>query len=479
MIWTRPWEAFLVLAGIGLCLLPLAGGGALAQAARDPQTEIRRTDEERRRFERNIDAVHRSREQRFIQGRRVAYDEVLKRPDDIALNLAFARTQIRDGDLIGASATLERILLVVPRNRDVRILYAIVLYRLDNVVEARRLLQQVLATELPPSLRGELEVYLDDLKRRSRRTNLSVILGGAYVFDTNRNSSPSSELIDTATGRVNLFGTDRSIHDSSFLGQIRIGVEHDLGFQRQHRIVGWVRGLHSEQMRLDRLTSSGLDGELRLILDFNPVTIEPWVQANYVLLSHQQYFRSVGGGLAVRFPVSRKLRLSLFGSAVADNFDDLSEKPIEHLRSGAEYRASIEAAYRLSTDMRLILRSTGLRKSAGVDFYSYWATRQRLQHEWLLGKGMFLLSNLGWEYEFYDAGDPNDGGMRRHQHRIIAGATVGVPISTILSSPDLISLTRRATLTAGVEFTRALSNVTNYTHSNWRFMVGLTVSATQ
>ncbi len=396
----RPRGTLVVLVGALVSLQVAVGGSAFAQATRDPQTELRRVDEEKRTFERNVDAVRRSRDQRFIEGRRITYDEVLKRPNDIRLNLAFARTQIRDGDLIGASATLERILLVVPNNRDVRILYAIVLYRLDSLVEARRIFEQVLAGDLPPSLRGELVDYLDDLKRRSKRTTLSVLMGGAYIFDTNRNSSPSSELIDSDSGRINLFGTDRAIHDSAFLGQVRVGIQHDLGFQRQHRIAAWVRGLHNEQMRLDRLTSSGLDAELRLILDFNPVTVEPWVEARYVLLSHQQYYRSVGGGLRIRFPVSRKLRFSLFGSALADNFDDLSEEPIEHLRSGAEYRVGLGARYALNGTMSLAIQSIGLRKTAGADFYRYWGTRQRLQHEWLLGQGMFLLSNLGWEYEF-------------------------------------------------------------------------------
>ncbi len=404
---------------------------------------------------------------------------MLKRPDDIALNLAFARTQIRDGDIIGASSTLERILLVVPNNRDVRILYAIVLYRLDNLVEAQRVFEQLLATKLPPGVRAELVDYVNELKRRSKATNLSIVVSGAYAYDTNRNSSPSSQLIDTDTGRLRLFGTDRAVPDTSFIGQVRVGFEHDLGFQRQHRLVGWVRGLHNEQMRLDQLTSSGLDGELRLILDFNPVTVEPWVSAGYVLLSHQQYYRSVGGGLRVRFPVNRKLRFSLFGSAVADNFDDLSEQPIEHLRSGAEYRGGLTATYALSSDMQLTFRSVGVRKSAGVDFYRYWGTRQQIAHQWVLERGMFLVSRLAWEYEFYDAGDPNDGGQRRHQHRIITGATFGVPVSAIVPSPTLLSITRRATITAGVEYTRALSNVTNYTYSNWRFMLGLTITANQ
>ena len=46
------------------------------------------------------------------------------------------RAQIRRGDVRGAGATLERILLMRPDLPRIRLLYAIVLYRLDNLDEA-------------------------------------------------------------------------------------------------------------------------------------------------------------------------------------------------------------------------------------------------------------------------------------------------------------------------------------------------------
>jgi len=46
--------------------------------------------------------------------------------------LALARRQIRDGDLLGALATLERAALNDPNNREVRLLHAGLLCRLDD-----------------------------------------------------------------------------------------------------------------------------------------------------------------------------------------------------------------------------------------------------------------------------------------------------------------------------------------------------------
>jgi len=46
--------------------------------------------------------------------------------------LALARRQIRDGDLLGAMATLERVAINAPDNREARLLHAGLLCRLDD-----------------------------------------------------------------------------------------------------------------------------------------------------------------------------------------------------------------------------------------------------------------------------------------------------------------------------------------------------------
>jgi len=58
----------------------------------------------------------------------VSYADVLTKPDDTALIVCFARGQINNGNVTGAVATLERILLIAPDAANVRYLYAIALY---------------------------------------------------------------------------------------------------------------------------------------------------------------------------------------------------------------------------------------------------------------------------------------------------------------------------------------------------------------
>src|SRR5688572_22922176 len=62
----------------------------------------------------------------------VTYDQVLENPDDLMLSYRFALKQIADGDLLGASATLDRLILLAPQEPNIRALRAIVLYRLGN-----------------------------------------------------------------------------------------------------------------------------------------------------------------------------------------------------------------------------------------------------------------------------------------------------------------------------------------------------------
>ncbi len=446
-----------------------------AATLNDPQTEVRRVEQRRGPIDPGGKAVRASRQLRFIGGRDVTYDEVLRDPDNMAVNLAFARTQIRDGDFIGASATLERILLIEPTNIDVLILYAIVLYRLDNLNEAERELSRVLTLPLSEDLRAELSDYLKEIKRRKQRDTFAVTTQHAYVYDTNRNSSPSSGALDTEFGRVRLFGSDRRVPDSSYQGQISVDWEHDLGFQRQHRLVSSVRAIHSDQSRLDQLTLSSTDGRVGLLLDYSPYTIEPFVTASYALLSHQQYYRSVGVGVRGSALLTNKLRLSLFGTAVAQNYDGLSEAPDERQRSGAEYQAGASLSFGFRADMRLGLSARLVRKTAVEGFFAYSGTRVRLEHEYLLGRGIFLLSQLGWEFEQYDDPKRTESAMTRRQHRFRGGSTIGVPMSLVVPFKEVYGITRRTTLVAAVDYTRDSSNITNYSSSNWRFMVGVTI----
>ena len=57
----------------------------------------------------------------------IPFKQVLSAPDNVQLNIDYARQQIAAGDLKEAGATLERILLLNPTLYDVRVLYGLVL----------------------------------------------------------------------------------------------------------------------------------------------------------------------------------------------------------------------------------------------------------------------------------------------------------------------------------------------------------------
>ena len=75
------------------------------------------------------------------------------------------------GELLSAAATLERILLVNPNLADVRLLYAVVLYRLDSLNEAEKELNALKGVTLPPELREQVTAYEKKIKQRSCKAN--------------------------------------------------------------------------------------------------------------------------------------------------------------------------------------------------------------------------------------------------------------------------------------------------------------------
>ena len=89
---------------------------------------------------------------------RIEYREILKDPDNISLNFRFARQQVQDGNIKGASATLERILLIQPDLAVVRLFYTAVLIRLDSLAEASQQLELVQASG-DPAVAAQVERY--------------------------------------------------------------------------------------------------------------------------------------------------------------------------------------------------------------------------------------------------------------------------------------------------------------------------------
>ena len=204
------------------------------------------------------------------------FDAVLAAPDDVELNLAFAREQARQGNLSVAASTLERLLINEPNRHSVRLFYAVVLYRLGDYQNARAQLDQLETAPLTPQQRAEAAAYSGRVDDRLATSSFSGSLGVGVVYEDNASgayftqfdlfggppeeSGSSSEVALTLEGRTDIgagriweaFARTRLVDRSNFDGA---GVD----YQRGDLEVGLTR-----TTRLTKMNLVGVARQVRL-----------------------------------------------------------------------------------------------------------------------------------------------------------------------------------------------------------------------
>ncbi len=394
-----------VAAGLAVTLALGAACGLGGARAESVKKDIEAPGLETEERVRAGEASKAARGSKLEEGEDVTYEQVLADPDNVGLNFRYAQTQIREGDLLGASATLERILLIKPGLHRVRVLYAIVLFRLDNLEEAERELAAVAALDVPAELRSEIERYRDEVALRKKRTRFTLLLNLGYQYDTNRKASPTSKELETFFGRLRLSGDNGRQPDHSIQGLARFSVEHDLGFQARHAAFGSLTYYHGDQSVLDRLTLQSLGLEAGGRYDLSPVTVTPTGFWRFARLSHEPFLKGYGGRLRLDYRYSKSLNLFAAYRGEVQKFFAVHESPALVDRIGPEFRTTAGVEYVLGPRMRMAARTWRLRKEAREDFNEYRAYGVALDHTWLLGRGLFLLSHLSAEFNLYDRPD--------------------------------------------------------------------------
>lgn len=219
------------------------------------------------------------------------FDAVLAAPDDVELNLAFARDQARQGNLSVAASTLERLLINEPSRHSVRLFYAVVLYRLGDLQNARAQLDQLETAPLTAQQRAEADAYSGRVDDGLATSSFSGSLGVGVVYEDNASGAyftqfdffgappeengTSSEVALTLEGRTNLgsgrvweaFVRTRLVDRANFDGA---GVDYqrgdlELGLTRSTRLTETNLVAVARQVRLEgepQLTEVGARASL-------------------------------------------------------------------------------------------------------------------------------------------------------------------------------------------------------------------------
>ena len=460
------------LGAFSVILSTVLAGNAVAQTGPQIQRDIERPG---RATESTVRGSETQRESlgpaSTFAGRDVTFEEVLRDPDNVELNYAYALTLIRQGDLLGALSTLERILLKNPNIPRVRLLYAIVLYRLNAVAEAERELDTVLKLDMDDGLRRELEYYRSEVTRQKKQTKFTAIVRFGWHYDSNRSAAPITRgLISSGAGVTRPEEVDAHALESL----ARLEVEHDLRFQRRHRLVGSVTALHDLSLRSDAFTLTAVDVRGGVALDLAPQELRVQPYFRYARLDSDTVLQAHGGSIRFDWPTRRNLLFYVVASGEYQVFNATASSPSSRLRTGPEWRGGVGVRYVVTPEHRVTMTATGIRKEARENFYDYSGAAAGLEHGWLLGRGMFLLSNASWEGDWYDGADPNINATRREDNILRVRTIFGVPFATLTGWNTAPRPLRDLGISIGFEYTRAFSNIDNYRYHNYRVMGALT-----
>lgn len=449
----------------------LAVHSAQAQEGDFFEGQLRRTEEELDATERLVEAAQDKKKLDRLAD--IRYEDVLKDPDNIMLNFKYAQSQVKNGNVLGASATLERILLIDPSLDKVRLFYAVVLFRLDNWTESKRELDLLLEKDLPNALREEVQVYVKQIKKRQKRTHMSFSQSMGYQFDTNRNAAPSSKKRLFANTALDISGTSRRRRDTSMLIISRFDAKHDLGFQAGHEVFGSFTYFNQDQTAIDNLDLQSFGYDLGANLKSEWLNVTPKFYASHLYLSREQYLRTQGGSIALNKTLWKRLGLNSTFRIERQSFTGVTESPLAKQRNGRYLELENGFSYALRRDMRVGSSIVYANKSAEEDVNAYERLQLKFSHTWLWPKGQFVLNSVTLGRDSYDEPDRIIAGRRRYDKNLRYRATYGASLETLLIGKILPRPMKDINFTFTYEYFRSLSNLTNYTYRNNKFQLML------
>ncbi len=395
----------------------------------------------------------------------LTYADVLAAPDDIELNTRWANQQVADGDLKGAAATLERILLIEPELTTVRVFHAIVLYRLDDLAGAEAELDRVRYAELDASLAATVDDYRRRIERRQRRTRGAFSISGGAQYDSNRNSAPKSDSLLIRDFRFQLGDGVTEDDDYAYVAITDVGFEHDLGSQEQHTLFGRLSYYNAEQENQEIFDVRSTSGEVGLLYRTQPIDWTFSLSGGLVDLSSEKFVRSIAGEVRGE----RRVGPRSMGRAVTRleyfDYDGIPNSIRAYERTGFETTAGFEVETTWTPAHRTLASLGGRNRSADVRYYSFIGPTGGLQHTWLPGGGQFVIGGVTLDWNRYKDAQTFISTKIRREIEVRSRLLYGAPLS-FLSAGLLEGGLGDVVLSLNAEYLWVSSNLPNFTYDN-------------
>jgi tetratricopeptide (TPR) repeat protein len=437
--------------------LLFAAGRLCAQPA---EKEAERTQQALTQTRQASQTAAQSAEQKAAEGAGdIAYDQVLADPDNAELNYRYAKLQVARGEIRDAAATLERILIKNPGLAQVRLFYAIVLYRLDILPEARKELAALEKQPLPDGIRAEVREFIRRIEKRQRKTGIQTLFGIGFEQDSNANAAPDDgyKLVADAPVKLN---TGLKEDDQTLIGLAHVGFKLDPGWQSGHNFFADFDFYRAEKNELDSLDFEAYSWDFGGTYKTRYGDFSPTAVFGYCQIDNVAYLRTRGA----RLGYERKLtnRLSAFASfgGQFQEFIVSHAAPTADERTGNQTDLGWGLSYILTPKRRLSFKHDHSDKDSRRRYTAYKRDALQVSHAWLLPKGTFFLSSLTGSFDRYDIAETAVSNSDRIDNTVRIGFTFGAPLGLV--SPALKDLLWTLTY----EFFNSDSTIISYDYNN-------------
>ena len=400
-----------------------------------------------------------------------AFQDMYKDVGNLDKTFHFAEIAAQVGDLEGAIAALERMLLLDPNLPTVRMQLGVLYLRLESYGMARAYLSEVQNdSEVPAEVRKEAGSLINQIDAAVSPHKLSGTIMGGVRYQSNANGGPTStkvlllgveKLLETEYAEqsdwdVNATSQFSYIYDFRTEPAMTLNMDLSLYANRQN-----------EQSQIDtQLLELKTGGSFLFSTDLEQTfELKPFLVANDLTLNSVGTFSAFGGGLTVNRRVSPTRSWSLEARYVERDYDDASQSGFEGPRTRVTFSHTTSISDRMTGVVNAIAFDENAKEdSAAFKQYALSGTLQRVLDP--LG-GLSLQPWMGSlvvgysDKEYQAASEAIDPNTVRSDATVNTSASLTVP------------LWLNTALVTMIGYTDVDSNLPNYTNENLFTMVSV------
>lgn len=403
----------------------------------------------------------------------VTFQDVLDNPDDVEISIKWAKRQIKENRLEQAAATLERVILIAPNADEVRLLYAVVLYRLGNLVESQAELDILKGRELSAESAKTRDDYLGRIANEVQVWSQDVVVGFGLHYDSNKTFTPTTNRIFLNNVVIGL--NDAQESDTGALAFLAYTAHYDPQNEFVDEIYGRVTAVHDNQKEVRDLDLTALSGSFGAKGGYKDARIEGQIGTDVVRFNQDNVVDIYRSSAKVEFPMKAPNYLTPFGDIrlAYENFDSPRDG-----RDGGRYEIGVGATAILDAKAKVTGRVSLDVKDADDAFEDFIAPEIEFSLVHVLEGGQGVQIDLSYRHESYRKADPGVNAARKRKDN-----EVEVGLKYVASLERLFrhwewdvneDIFKDMNFTAGASLQRNNSNIDNFEFVNMRMETLLT-----